>query len=373
MNFLAIETSCDETAVAILQDVSTNGRPAFRVLANLVASQDDIHQKFGGIVPELASRRHIETLPVLVPKALAQAGLSMADIAGLGVTREPGLMPALWVGVSYAKGLSLATQVPLVGVNHLAGHLAAVFLQDAEHPAMTLPWPHLSLIVSGGHTELFLGERGGYRHLAATLDDAAGEAFDKVAKMLGLGYPGGREIEKLARTFAPGTLADLPFKLPVPKFKNGKVAFSFSGLKTAVSLLIQKNPNIEKNAVAFAFQETVLNILAQGLEQAIAVYRPKALIFAGGVAANSRLRQGLAEICQKRGLSLLVPPMAWCTDNAAMIGAAGLLKWRAASRRIKKDKDGLRLKAQPQMDFSKQALREDFFPGVGVNARQKKK
>jgi len=373
MNFLAIETSCDETAVAILQDVSHNGSPAFRVLANLVASQDDIHQKFGGIVPELASRRHIETLPVMVPKALAQAGLSMADISAMGVTREPGLMPALWVGVSYAKGLSLATQVPLVGVNHLAGHLAAVFLQDAQHPALTLPWPHLSLIVSGGHTVLFLGERGGYRHIASTLDDAAGEAFDKVAKMLGLGYPGGREIEKLARTFAPRTLADLPFKLPVAKFKNEKIAFSFSGLKTAVSLLIQKNPNLEKNAIAFAFQETVLKILGQGLEQAMAAHRPKALIFAGGVAANSRLRQGLAEICQKRGLSLLVPPMAWCTDNAAMIGAAGLLKFQAQKLKLEKGKDGLCLKAAPQMDFSKPALRKDFFPGVCSGERKKKK
>lgn len=347
MNILAIETSCDETAAAVVSDAHAPG--ASWVKSSVVASQDDVHQRYGGVVPELASRRHVELLPSIVQQALERADTDLGSIDGVAVTASPGLIAALWVGVAHAKALAYSINRPLIAVNHLAAHLAAVLLDGKP-----CPWPNLGLLVSGGHTNLYWGEAArGYRLLATTRDDAAGEAFDKVAKLLGLGYPGGREIEQRAKG-APMNAAN---PLPKSKLKSGEMGFTFSGLKTAVAQWRQKQPEMAVEVVAHAFQERVFETLSEQVEKSMDLLRPRALIFSGGVAANRRLRQGFEALCQRSGIAFKVPDFAWCTDNAAMIGALGLLKLRAGQ------KAPFDLRAQPyetlQSDFD-----PEFFPPV---------
>jgi N6-L-threonylcarbamoyladenine synthase len=313
MLVLGIETSCDETAAAVIED----GR---RVRADVVASQILVHAEYGGVVPEVASRQHLATVVPVVRGALAQAGVRLADLDGIAVTCGPGLVGALLVGVETAKALAYALDRPLVGVNHLAGHLAAVFLEQPAIPAPP-PYPHLALLVSGGHTALFrLEGPAEVRQIGATRDDAAGEAFDKVAKLLGLGYPGGVRIDKLS---AGGN----PQALHFPRALAGKddLDFSFSGLKTAVATEIARRAPDEAALPDFcaSFQAAVVDVLVRKSRRALTRERLGDLVVCGGVAANRGLRAALAAAGQEDGFRLYIPSPRYCTDNAAMIGAAG--------------------------------------------------
>ncbi len=314
MLVLAIETSCDETAVAILR----HGR---EVLVNLVASQVDLHRRYGGIVPELASRRHMEVILPLTEEALSQAGLTLKDLSGLAVTNGPGLIGALVVGVSFAKALAFSTDLPLVAVDHLNAHFLAIFLEE-EHPS----FPFVALVVSGGHTALFYVESHlRYYLLGQTRDDAAGEAFDKVSKLLGLGYPGGRIISKLAEHGDPEAIS-----LPRPMLTKSPFDFSFSGLKTAVVYYVRerqaKGEEIPLHDLCASFEAAVVEVLVKKAVAAVKATRARNLVVAGGVAANKRLRQALKEAAEEEGFSLFLPRPEYCTDNAAMVGVAGYHK-----------------------------------------------
>jgi tRNA N6-adenosine threonylcarbamoyltransferase len=313
MRILGIESSCDETAAAIL-DGDT-------ILADLIATQHDVHERFGGVVPELASRRHIENITPLIQGALSEAKLSLTDLDGIAVTYAPGLVGSLLVGLATAKGIAFASGLPLIGVNHLEGHLNACTLEFGE-----MPTPYVGLVVSGGHTSLYLVKGfGDYKLMGATRDDAAGEAFDKVAKLLGLGYPGGPAIDKAAEKGDPKA-----YRFTKPRFDKGnQLDFSFSGIKTAVLLLHRKE--LEKGEVsekfvydvAASFQESVVKILIDGLLNAAKQTGAKAVVLAGGVAANRRLRSSLKERADQAGLECYIPKMSLCTDNAAMIAYVG--------------------------------------------------
>ncbi|MCB9546808.1 MAG: tRNA (adenosine(37)-N6)-threonylcarbamoyltransferase complex transferase subunit TsaD [Myxococcales bacterium] len=314
MKILAIETSCDETACAIVED-------GHRVLADQVATQIEIHRKYGGVVPELASRNHVVDIVPVVEAALAEAGLGLADLDAIAVTRGPGLVGALLVGLQVAKSLAWAHDKPLIPVNHLAGHLHAVHLHRPEEPAPATPgYPHLALAVSGGHTALYRVEAPGgpVRLVANTRDDAAGEAFDKVARMLGLGYPGGPTVERLAR----GGDATA-HRFTIPRFKDGALDFSFSGLKTAVLTVLEKRggfPEGQEQADLLAsFQQAAVDQLVDRVIQATEEQGIEDVVLAGGVACNGCLRQTLRDALAQRGRRLFVPPPRWCTDNAAMI------------------------------------------------------
>lgn len=314
---LAIETSCDETSVAIVRDGT-------EVLANVVSSQIDLHAEFGGVVPEVASRAHLEMLEPVLTKALADAGapgapLSGADIDAVAATHGPGLIGALLIGVSEAKALALAWGVPYVGVNHMEGHLFATFL---EQPDLTPPL--IVLLVSGGHTLIVhLEDLGRYRILGSTIDDAAGEAFDKVARYLGLGYPGGPIIDRLANEGDREAVA-----FPRGIIEEG-LDFSFSGMKTAVVNFVRRHPDISNADIAASFQEAVVDVLVTKTLRAGHKVGARTLCLGGGVAANSRLRERFAQAADEAGFNALVPDRSYCTDNAAMIGAAGL--WRLAT------------------------------------------
>jgi len=309
---LGIETSCDETAAAVVA-------PGPLVVSSVVASQIDLHARFGGVVPELAGRAHIELLTPVVAEALDRAGASGSPpVDAVAVTCGPGLIGSLLVGLSHAKALAMAWEVPFVGVNHLEGHLFAALL---DHP--DLEWPLVVLLVSGGHTMLVLVEGlGRYRLLGQTLDDAAGEAFDKVARYLGLGYPGGPAVDRIAAEGDPDA-----FAFPRALMEEG-LDFSFSGLKTAVVRAVEKAPDAPSADVAAAFQVAVVDVLVAKARRAVGATGAKGLCLAGGVAANSLLRRRVEEACHKDGVAALVPSMAMCTDNAAMIAAAG--QWRLA-------------------------------------------
>lgn len=319
---LAIETSCDETAVAILRDGA--------VLADLIASQDELHAPFGGIVPELASRRQMELLPTMVAEAVTQAGVTMSAVDGIAVTRAPGLIGSLLVGLSFAKALAFAHDKPFVGVNHLEGHLHAV---RVDQPDMT--YPYLALVVSGGHTSLYLvKDFGVYRLLGATRDDAAGEAFDKVAQLLGLGFPGGPKVSQLAAQGNPRAVRFAPPKIdPGSAFQVGDYDFSFSGLKTAVARHVQTGStgNNQRLAtgdwrpedLAASFESAVVDQLCRRLHQVARVFQCPRLVVSGGVAANRLLRQRLGELAQNEGYTVAIPPLRYCTDNAVMIGIVG--------------------------------------------------
>ena len=315
MKILGVESSCDETAAAVVED-------GVRVRSDVVSTQIAIHRPYGGVVPELASRAHVQQIVPVIQAALEGAGLGLDGIDAIAVTRGPGLVGALLVGVQTAKALAWARGLPLVGVHHLEGHLSAIFLRDEGEPERAAPaFPHLGLLVSGGHTSLIVCEAPGhYRLLGATRDDAAGEAFDKVAKMMGLPYPGGAVVDKLARTGDARAV-----KLPRSMRGRG-LDFSFSGLKTAVAAHLATHGQPEGAALAdlcAAFQHVVVEQLLRKTQAALDETGLRELQIAGGVAANSQLRATFEAETSRRGVRLHIPPVRRCTDNAAMIAAAG--------------------------------------------------
>jgi len=312
MRVLGIETSCDETAAAVVVD-------ARQVLSSVVSSQVDLHARFGGVVPEIASRAHVELLTPVIAQALVEAGMDDDHVDAVGATVGPGLIGALLVGVSAAKALALVWDVPFVGVNHLEAHLYAAFLEEPD-----LELPLVVLLVSGGHTMLVLMEgHGRYRLLGSTIDDAAGEAFDKVARYLGLAYPGGPEIDRLAMEGDPTAIA-FPRAL-----RDESYQFSFSGLKTSVVNYVRKHPDVSTADVAASFQEAVVDVLVTKARQAVIDHGAKGLVLAGGVAANSALRERVLDVCMADGLHPFLPSRSMCTDNAAMVAAAAW--WRLQS------------------------------------------
>ncbi len=310
MLLLTIESSCDETSAAVVRD----GR---QILSNIVASQVDVHARYGGVVPELASRKHVEAITVVIDEALEQAGVSLDDIEGVAVTRGPGLVGALLVGLSAAKAIAFARDLPLVGVHHIEGHILAALMEG------DIAFPYLALAVSGGHTHLYHVEGiGRYRILGRTLDDAAGEAFDKVAKLLGLGYPGGVHIDRLA---AKGDPEAISFPRPLLHKKN--LNFSFSGIKTAVLNYVKSQPGPIEGAhlenVAASFQAAAAEVLCQKTLRAARETGLQRVVVAGGVACNSGLRRQMQLLAQKEGLEVHFPSPALCGDNAAMLAVAG--------------------------------------------------
>lgn len=315
MVVLGIESSCDDTAAAIVE----NGRI---VLSSVVSSQDSIHARYGGVVPELASRRHIEMIVPVVDEALLKAGAALDDIDAIAVTQGPGLVGSLLIGLSFAKSLSYVKGLPLTGVNHIESHPHAAFLVDRGEEKEAPSFPFVALIVSGGHTTLLYFEGyTKYRILGQTLDDSAGEAFDKVAKLLGLGYPGGAVIDSLAKE---GDRLSIAF--PRPLLGKGNLDFSFSGLKTAVLTRVKASGPLAGQAlndIAASFQEAVVDCLVTKGLWAMRATGAKNLVVAGGVASNSRFRAALAEAASTEGIRLFVPQPKYCTDNAAMVAALG--------------------------------------------------
>ncbi|MBI2645779.1 MAG: tRNA (adenosine(37)-N6)-threonylcarbamoyltransferase complex transferase subunit TsaD [Deltaproteobacteria bacterium] len=306
---LGIETSCDETSCALV----LNGR---EVLSNIVASQDAVHAPYGGIVPELASRCHVERIHSIVEEALKKANLSLREIDGIAVTSGPGLMGSLIVGLSYAKALAYALKLPFCGVNHLEAHLQAIFL---EKP---LPYPFIGLLVSGGHTSLYdVRGVGDFTILGTTRDDAAGEAFDKVAKILGLGYPGGRKIDELSKLGNPSAIS-----FPRPFLEEENFDFSFSGLKTAVLNQVNRLGRLTDQEIydfCASFQEAVVETLLYRAFKALEKKQYQRIVVAGGVAANYRLRNAFETKGNARGIEIFFPSLSLCTDNAAMVAALG--------------------------------------------------
>lgn len=317
---LGIETSCDDTAAAVL-----HGK---QIRASVVSSQDEVHGPYGGVVPELASRHHMRNILPIIDQALHAAGVRLEQLDGIAVTCGPGLVGSLLVGVSVAKALALAKGLPLIGVNHLEGHVLAVLLEQE------VAFPFLCLLVSGGHTALYLVHTwGDYQRLGSTRDDAAGEAFDKAAKMLGLGYPGGRVIDKLAQSGGPSALRfpRAHFKPVLSKVEgSGKYNFSFSGLKTALRefLLTSARGAFRDEDIAASYQEAVVDMLVEPTLRAARDLGLERVVLSGGVSANSRLRKRMTAEGEQRGLQVFVPSLKLCTDNAAMIAFAGT--WRLA-------------------------------------------
>ena len=322
MRILGIETSCDETAASVVRD----GRV---IESSVVASQADLHRRFGGVVPELASRKHIERLLPVIDEALEQAGAALRDLDAISVTCGPGLVGALAVGVAAAKSLALSLDLPLVGVNHLEGHIYAAFLTEPD-----LAFPALALVVSGAHTDLVaVSDHAQYRTLGRTRDDAAGEAFDKVARAMGLGYPGGPEIDRLARTGDPRTV---PLPAPMPfRRRSGRIddslEFSFSGIKTAALRTLHAAARADgqfKAYLAAGFQRVVVNVLVDKTMRAARSLGVKTVMLVGGVAANTWLRAEMQRACAAAGCHLVVPAPSLCSDNAAMIAAAAFYRLR---------------------------------------------
>ncbi len=320
MKILAIESSCDETAAAVVED----GR---QVLSNVISSQIDLHRLYGGVVPEIASRKHIERINQVIRQALDDADTELEDIDAVGVTYGPGLVGALLVGVAEAKAISYARGLPLVGVHHIEGHISANYI---EHPELEPPF--LCLVVSGGHTQLAIVEDyGKLRILGSTRDDAAGEAFDKVARAIGLPYPGGPEIDKLAREGNPQAIT-----FPRARIDGAPYDFSFSGVKSAVLNYLNhhkmQGKEIEKADLAASFQQSVVSVLTDHTMRAAEEFHMDRVAVAGGVAANQCLRKAMKEACEKRGLTLYYPSPVYCTDNAAMIGVAAYYEYRNGTR-----------------------------------------
>ena len=326
MLVLGIETSCDETAAAVVRD----GR---EIVSSVISSQIKTHEKFGGVVPELASREHLDKIVPIVEEALSQANVTKEQLDGIAVTIGPGLIGSLLVGVSYAKAMAYALKKPLVGVNHIEGHIYSVCFENPpiEHPA-------LALIVSGGHTNLFfVPSAGKYKVVGRTRDDAAGEAFDKVAKLIGLGYPGGPIIEELAREGNPKAV-----KFAIPRMGDNRPDFSFSGLKTAVQKYVRESglqpvtnsepPSQGIKDLAASFQSTVVRSLVSTMERVAKEYHPRTLILGGGVACNNSLRESCREAAERLGVPVYFPSQHLSTDNAAMIAAAGTVKLQAGER-----------------------------------------
>jgi N6-L-threonylcarbamoyladenine synthase len=318
MLVLGVETSCDDTAAAVLDEG--------RVLANLVSSQDTVHKPFGGVVPELASRQHVRNILPILDAALTAANVSLKDLDGLAVTRGPGLVGSLLVGLSVVKGLAFRLGIPYVGVNHLEAHLLAILLEQK------IPFPYLALLASGGHTLLYsVRGVGDYLHLGGTRDDAAGEAYDKVAKMMGLGYPGGRVIDRLARTGDRKA-----FTFPRARLGDDSYDFSFSGIKTAVWHFLGKTGRDQwqgrESDIAASFQEAMVDMLVSPTMRAARDLGIGRIVLAGGVAANSRLRERILEEAAARAALAYLPSPAFCTDNGAMIALCGG-RWLERGRR----------------------------------------
>jgi N6-L-threonylcarbamoyladenine synthase len=309
---LGIETSCDETAAAVV----AGGR---HVMSSVVSTQVDLHARYGGVVPEVASRAHLESIVPVVAQAMVEAGVDEHGIDAIAVTVGPGLAGSLLVGLSAAKALALAWKKPLIAVNHHEAHFYAGFLEDPE-----LELPMAVLLVSGGHTMLVAMEgHGAYRLLGQTIDDAAGEAFDKVARYLGLGYPGGPEIDRIAREGNPTAI-----NFPRPMLYDG-LNFSFSGLKTAVVNYVRANPDVSTADVAASFQEAVVDVLVAKSRKAAREIGARAMALGGGVAANALLRERFLDACTDDGVHAFLPSRSLCTDNAAMIAAAGWFRWQS--------------------------------------------
>lgn len=315
---LAIETSCDETAVAIIK----NGR---EVVVNVVASQIESHKRFGGVVPEIASRHHVEQITIVLEEALNEANVTWNDLDAIAVTEGPGLVGALLIGVNTAKALAFAHNLPLVNVHHIAGHIYANRL------VKEMKFPLIALVVSGGHTELiYMKEHGSYEVIGQTRDDAAGEAYDKVARTLGLPYPGGPHIDKLAHEGEP------TIELPRAWLEPESFDFSFSGLKSAVINTLhnakQRGEELAPAHVAASFQASVIDVLVEKTARAAEQYRAKQVLVAGGVAANKGLRSALEKRFSELDIELVIPPLSLCTDNAAMIGAAASIEYKKGRR-----------------------------------------
>ncbi|HID66293.1 MAG TPA: tRNA (adenosine(37)-N6)-threonylcarbamoyltransferase complex transferase subunit TsaD, partial [Aquificaceae bacterium] len=307
---LAVETSCDETALAIYDDEKG-------VIGDIILSQAVVHSPFGGVVPELSAREHTRNIVPLLDRLLKETNFDLKDIDFVSFTLTPGLILSLLVGAAFAKAIAYQYNKPLVPVHHLEGHIYSVFLEQK------VEYPFLALVVSGGHTDLYLVKNfGDYEFLGGTLDDAVGESYDKVAKMLGLGYPGGPIIDKLAKK------GKRLYELPRPLLNDGSLNFSFSGLKTAVLNLLTKEKNIRKEDVAFSFQETVVEILLKKTLKAIEQTGVKRLVVVGGVSANSRLREVFKEASEELGFELYIPHPRLSTDNALMIAYAGIERFK---------------------------------------------
>lgn len=309
---LALETSCDETSAAVV-------RGGKHILSNVVSSQIDVHERFGGVVPEIASRKHVETITLIMEQAVRESGYRLRDMSAIAVTQGPGLVGALLVGIVAAKSLALALDIPLIGTHHIAGH---IYANELVHD---LVYPSIALVVSGGHTELVLLEREGeFRLIGRTRDDAVGEAYDKVARALRLPYPGGPHIDRLA--------AEAESAIPLPRawLEADSYDFSFSGLKSAVLAVVNqtrmKGLTLDEAALARGFQESVIEVLVEKALRSVHSYDARSLLLCGGVAANRGLRAALAARCEAEGVPLYIPPGSLCTDNAAMIGAAAHLK-----------------------------------------------
>ncbi len=334
MLILGIESSCDDAAAAVFE----TDRAGFgKIRSSAVANQDDIHRIYGGIVPELASRNHVITMMPIIERAMAEAGCTLADIGGIAVTRGPGLVGSLLVGLMCAKGLAQASGIPFVGVNHIEGHLLAPLLENE------IAMPYLALVVSGGHTALFVVEDfGRYRRLGSTRDDAAGEAFDKVAKLMGLGYPGGKIIDDISKRGQRKAV-----KIPRAHVKGAPMDFSFSGVKTAVANFLRTETGAATAGedLAASFQEAVVDMLIRPTITAAHATGASTVALTGGVAANSRLRERLAQALEAENRRVVAPAFRFCTDNAAMIAMAG------SYRLLRGERDRLDLDAEANLSL----------------------